>query len=300
MKLNQFVLKIIQRRERSYPLFPLEVVFIAQPQEITWGGHGIKKIEGNEMSYLFELLREDNAVRGCYWSNTFNTQRIIQQNRDKNTFIIPIDSFLGEIENFIFKVREETPHIAFILYGSLRGYKNLCTKNKRFNHYLFIDKNRPIMDQINTALTGCDIWHKRKFEYDIALSFAGEDRKHALRIAKALKQNSIKIFYDEFEKEKIVGTNLYTSLYETYRYKSRYCIIILSSNYINKIWPTHERNAIQERMLTESTNNFLIPIKLEDVSFPGLFSIGYLDIRKDKFNDIIDIIIRKLWVTNQD
>ncbi len=48
--------------------------------------------------------------------------------------------------------------------------------------------------------------------YDVALSFAGEDRKLAEALAKALQKNGIKVFYDEFEKSKLWGKDPYKYL----------------------------------------------------------------------------------------
>jgi len=38
-----------------------------------------------------------------------------------------------------------------------------------------------------------------KFEYDVALSFAGEDRAYVEKVAKYLKEKDIKVFYDDCE-----------------------------------------------------------------------------------------------------
>lgn len=37
------------------------------------------------------------------------------------------------------------------------------------------------------------------YEYDVALSFAGENREYVREIAKKLKAKKLKVFYDEFE-----------------------------------------------------------------------------------------------------
>ena len=36
-------------------------------------------------------------------------------------------------------------------------------------------------------------------KYDIALSFAGEDRQHAEELAELLKSERYKVFYDKYE-----------------------------------------------------------------------------------------------------
>lgn len=47
------------------------------------------------------------------------------------------------------------------------------------------------------------------YEYDIAISFANEDREYAFQLAKALKNNRVNVFYDDFERSKIWGRDLY-------------------------------------------------------------------------------------------
>lgn len=36
------------------------------------------------------------------------------------------------------------------------------------------------------------------FKYDVALSFAGEDRKAAENLARALRSKGVSVFYDDF------------------------------------------------------------------------------------------------------
>ncbi len=45
-------------------------------------------------------------------------------------------------------------------------------------------------------------------DYDIAISFAGEDREVAASIAEKLKSQGIKVFYDSYEKATLWGKNL--------------------------------------------------------------------------------------------
>ena len=37
------------------------------------------------------------------------------------------------------------------------------------------------------------------YEYEVALSFAGEDRTFAEAVAKSLRSKGIEVFYDDFE-----------------------------------------------------------------------------------------------------
>ena len=46
-------------------------------------------------------------------------------------------------------------------------------------------------------------------EFDIALSFAGEDRSWAEKLATLLKARGVRVFYDEFFQSTLWGKNLY-------------------------------------------------------------------------------------------
>ena len=46
---------------------------------------------------------------------------------------------------------------------------------------------------------------KPKYDYDVAISYAGEDRHIAEAIANTLRRGGVKVFYDAYEKHKMWG-----------------------------------------------------------------------------------------------
>ncbi len=76
----------------------------------------------------------------------------------------------------------------------------------------------------------------RSIDYEIALSFAGEDRMYADALANALRSRGVKVFYDQHEKATLWGKNLYDYLSDLYQNKARYCVMFLSSHYATKLW----------------------------------------------------------------
>src|SRR2546421_12590580 len=62
----------------------------------------------------------------------------------------------------------------------------------------------------------------RRYEFEVALSFAGEDRSHASKLANILRRRGVKVFFDEYEKHTLWGKNLYIHLSEIYQNKARY------------------------------------------------------------------------------
>jgi len=64
--------------------------------------------------------------------------------------------------------------------------------------------------------------------YDIALSFAGENRDVAEELASVLARYQVRVFYDMNEQASLWGKYLYQHLQEVYRDKAKYCIVLVS------------------------------------------------------------------------
>lgn len=73
------------------------------------------------------------------------------------------------------------------------------------------------------------------YEYDIALSFAGEDRQAAESLADGLRDCGVRVFYDRYEQAQLWGKDLYQHLQSVYRDRAKYCILFISANYANKV-----------------------------------------------------------------
>jgi hypothetical protein len=117
------------------------------------------------------------------------------------------------------------------------------------------------------------------WEYEIALSFAGEDRSYVKEVALCLKAEGIKVFYDGFEKVGLWGKNLYTHLSEVYSKRSRYTVVFLSENYKRKLWTRHELESAQARAFAES-EEYLLPVRFDDTEIPGIQpTVSYIDLK---------------------
>ncbi|BAZ22277.1 hypothetical protein NIES4073_31590 [Kalymmatonema gypsitolerans NIES-4073] len=132
----------------------------------------------------------------------------------------------------------------------------------------------------------------QNYPYDIALSFAGEDRKYAQELAQVLKARDIDVFYDEYEEATLWGKNLYTHLSEVYQKQARFCVMFLSQYYAQKLWTNHEREAAQARAFQEN-KEYILPIRLDNTEIPGILpTIGYL--KWSNADSIANTIVKKL------
>lgn len=135
------------------------------------------------------------------------------------------------------------------------------------------------------------------YEYDIAFSFAGEDREYVEQVALFLKKKNIAVFYDYFEEENLWGKNLISYLEEIYTHKSKYCVIFISQYYIQKEWTSYESAAAMVRMLDSNLKQkeYLLPVKFDETKVSGVLStIGFIDGRRKRPDELGKLIIKKL------
>ena len=124
----------------------------------------------------------------------------------------------------------------------------------------------------------------KQYEYDIAISYAGEEKEIAQQIAEKLRENGINVFYDGFYEDELWGKDLTTFFERVFKEKARYCLMLISQNYLNKNWPTQEKQYTLSRQLEEH-EEYILPVKFDIVNVPGLpNTIGY-----KKFTTVEDI-----------
>jgi hypothetical protein len=132
------------------------------------------------------------------------------------------------------------------------------------------------------------------FDYDVALSYAGEDRAYVEQVAAQLRQQDVRIFYDEYAAAQLWGNDLYVLLDEVYRKRARFVVIFVSRYYASKPWTHHERQSAQARALT-NIDPYLLPVRLDDSELPGLRpTVGYIDARNTSVERLVWLIEQKL------
>jgi hypothetical protein len=131
-------------------------------------------------------------------------------------------------------------------------------------------------------------------EYDVALSFAGEDRDYVQKVAEALRERGIRVFYDKYEQAALWGKDLYAFLGDVYQRKARLCLMFVSGNYALKAWTSHERKAAQARALMEATE-YILPVRLDDTEVPGLNpTVGYIAAKEYTPESLAALVLEKL------
>jgi len=135
--------------------------------------------------------------------------------------------------------------------------------------------------------------------YDIAVSFAGEDRPYVEQVADALKLSGLSVFYDGYEKANLWGKDLYVHLTNVYRDYSKFCLMFISEHYARNQWTNHERRAAQARAFSEN-REYILPLRLDDSSIDGILeTTGFVDARHTTVDKTVDILRAKVKEFNE-
>jgi hypothetical protein len=134
----------------------------------------------------------------------------------------------------------------------------------------------------------------REFSFDVAISFAGEQRREAEGIAGRLRVAGVSVFYDAYEQADLWGKNLIDHLGTVYQHKAQYCLMLVSAAYAAKIWTTYERQSAQARALSQKTE-YILPVRFDKTEIPGLLhTIAYVDFAAYGVDGIADLLLQKL------
>jgi hypothetical protein len=130
--------------------------------------------------------------------------------------------------------------------------------------------------------------------YDVALSFAGEDRGYVEQVAEELRQLGVTVFYDGFEQVNLWGKDLAEHLGRVYSKDSRFVVVFASRAYAAKAWPNHEKQFALGRHLRGDKGRIL-PVRFDDTEIPGIPpTLGYLDIRVLTPSKLAELIRQKV------
>jgi hypothetical protein len=132
-----------------------------------------------------------------------------------------------------------------------------------------------------------------KYKYEVALSFAGEQRTYVEEVASILKEAGVSVYYDADDEIESWGSNLVDRFGETYGEHARYVVMFISKEYAEKAWTNHERQTILARRLKDE--KFLLPVRFDDTKIDGLpETVMRINLRGLSPKDLADKITQKI------
>src|SRR6266571_1488195 len=102
--------------------------------------------------------------------------------------------------------------------------------------------------------------------WDLFISYASEDKPFVTELARALKDEDLKVWFDESELH--VGDNLRQKIEQGLN-RSRFALVVLSPQFFGKEWPRRELDGLMAR---EAGG--------EDVIFPILHNVSVADVAR--------------------
>jgi hypothetical protein len=132
-----------------------------------------------------------------------------------------------------------------------------------------------------------------EYEFDVAPSFAEEDRDRVLPIVDRLKALGVEVFYDKDREVEMWGQDRIEYFSETFSHRARFVLLFSSQHYVSK-WTRLQSRAAMARALEDHTE-YVLPIRIDDTPVPGLLpTIAYLDMRVHSDEVIAQAVAQKL------
>ena len=266
---------------------------------------------------LVRHLQANTAVRSFGSPDSTNSltgypldraRMIVSEGRANTIFFDPYCVIGHEGASFIADIRNRWPNIVFSLYTYVGGeipqwMDRWLAENPRFTHYFRADyvpgQRERFETDVMSVLDRCQEWHVSRYDFDVVVSFAGVDRHWARVLSHELVRLGARVFFDEYFRHELLGKDLYVYLHEAYSKRARYCVVLLSEAYLETVWTQHELRSAQERALRQNRIEYLLPLRLDPVSAPGLASTtGYLDVNARDMIEAARIVAAKLWPTS--
>ena len=134
-------------------------------------------------------------------------------------------------------------------------------------------------------------------QYQVAISFAGEQRPYAEALARHLGRYGIAYFYDAENEAALWGRNLAEEFQQIYSEKSEYVVMLISEEYVRKQWCRHERrSAIAEALRRE--REFVLPVRFDDAWPEGIpTDVHYVDSKRRSAAEVAAMMAEKLGIS---
>jgi hypothetical protein len=131
------------------------------------------------------------------------------------------------------------------------------------------------MEDINKYLFFISVnlffWEGHAFmeAYDVALSFAGENRFYVKQVADFLEAYGVNYFYDDRDPSDLWGKGLEEYFTLVFGSLAKYAVIFISEHYPKKEWCMVELNSFLNRGC-EYSSEHLLPVRFDDTFIDGI------------------------------
>lgn len=107
------------------------------------------------------------------------------------------------------------------------------------------------------------------FDYDVALSYAGEDIETVRSVYRGLQGAGVNSFFDRPNSAELWGEDLEDRFEDIYKTRSRFVIVFSSRHYRRKDWPRFELQAAKNGQESRK-KTVILPVRLDDTPIVGI------------------------------
>lgn len=133
--------------------------------------------------------------------------------------------------------------------------------------------------------------------YDLAVSFADEQRPYVERVVRACEAHGLRVFYDRNKTVDFWGRNFIREFRAVYGgTQARHFVPFLSADYLVKPYPMDEFNAAILQALERGNDDYFLPVMMGPVQVPANLlspAIGFLRAEDHSAENLAEIIVRR-------
>jgi len=109
-----------------------------------------------------------------------------------------------------------------------------------------------------------------EYDFDIAVSFAAEDRDYVAKVVDKLKARGVSVFYDLDHTSEMWGEDLVGFLQDVYRRRARYAIFFVSANGApTRTWRRRSVRSIQPALVSRMSTAGSLRVVCGPISSSG-------------------------------
>ena len=135
--------------------------------------------------------------------------------------------------------------------------------------------------------------------YHVAISYADPQLDLASRLAASVASAGYRVFFDKDRDSELWGEDLAVTFGDVFGRLSLYCVIFASRAYVEHVWTRFELQHAIARQVRGKGAAYVLPVKLEDVTLPGLSpTVKDVNLKRMPIDEIIATLMEKLRVAD--
>ncbi|MFD6445918.1 TIR domain-containing protein [Promicromonospora sp. NPDC060204] len=152
------------------------------------------------------------------------------------------------------------------------------------------------LDHLDLTQVSSEVVPRRsRYEYDVAVSFAGNDRSVVQKFVEMLEERDLKVFYDFNQQAELWGKDLRRGLARIYGEQAQFMVICLSDDYPERDWTTFEYE-VGKNAASKRTEDYLLPLIVGNrppiTGLPATY--GFLSLQDQPMEKVADLLLEKL------